>query len=535
MPLLWVIPGIKWGSTGTIKQVTGQAVSNWVDAKQRGFLSVTLKRNSNVLGTVSVALFLSCATACFGQSLGDVARQERERKEQEPRRSNYVYTNDDLKRPHILVPEDQQRVLARKKEEQAGVDASNLQAPLLPATAPDAAPNLTIGSTAVNLAFPLGNSAQTPVIPDLPALPADAVEPPNINPVQRRSRRSDPPAISMSLGISTGLAAPAASFVPLLSPKTEPIVAIENRAVPAATHRDIAPPLSLREIQPALVTLSLPSTLRVAPPPMEAMGAMSPTRKAPAAVSREIASPLTLGELQPALITLNVPAVYRVAKPSLEIETMGPTRKSTAAVSRGIASPLAPRELQPAQVSVNVPAAYRISEPSLEIETMNPTRKSPAASSREIVSPLTLRELQPAPVTMNVRATYRVAAPPRAIGTMNPTSKTPASKDRQPMGPVESHRGLALTHFAQPAEHSSTGADIRADLRATIRAATRETKPAEPIAGFGIRVERGDSLWRLAAKHLGSGTLWRELAALNPNLSNPNLIRIGQWIKLPEA
>ena len=101
--------------------------------------------------------------------------------------------------------------------------------------------------------------------------------------------------------------------------------------------------------------------------------------------------------------------------------------------------------------------------------------------------------------------------------------------------PAESSRALALTHFVQPAGHSSTETDIRAGLRATIHAVAHETKPAEPILGFGIRVEKGDSLWRLASKHLGSGKRWRELAALNPNLSNPNLIRVGQWIKLPEA
>jgi len=62
-----------------------------------------------------VWLVMSCAGAGFAQNLGDVARQERERKKEQAPVATYVYTNDDLKRPHILVPEDQERVLAARR------------------------------------------------------------------------------------------------------------------------------------------------------------------------------------------------------------------------------------------------------------------------------------------------------------------------------------------------------------------------------------------------------------------------------------
>jgi hypothetical protein len=51
----------------------------------------------------------------------------------------------------------------------------------------------------------------------------------------------------------------------------------------------------------------------------------------------------------------------------------------------------------------------------------------------------------------------------------------------------------------------------------------------------GVRVARGDSLWRIAKRHLGSGTKWRQLAELNPQLTNPHLIRVGEWIRFPLA
>lgn len=55
-----------------------------------------------------------------------------------------------------------------------------------------------------------------------------------------------------------------------------------------------------------------------------------------------------------------------------------------------------------------------------------------------------------------------------------------------------------------------------------------------PVAAEGVRVQRGDSLWNLAARYLGDGAKWRQILAVNPELSDPNLIRVGQTIQLPE-
>lgn len=58
--------------------------------------------------------------------------------------------------------------------------------------------------------------------------------------------------------------------------------------------------------------------------------------------------------------------------------------------------------------------------------------------------------------------------------------------------------------------------------------------PETPQAAEGIRVRHGDSLWKLAAKYLGDGTKWQEILAVNPDLTDPNLIRVGDEIRLPE-
>lgn len=47
-------------------------------------------------------------------------------------------------------------------------------------------------------------------------------------------------------------------------------------------------------------------------------------------------------------------------------------------------------------------------------------------------------------------------------------------------------------------------------------------------------VVRGDSLWRIAQRQLGSGTRWREIYTLNQEqIKNPNLIYPGQILQLP--
>ena len=75
------------------------------------------------------------------------------------------------------------------------------------------------------------------------------------------------------------------------------------------------------------------------------------------------------------------------------------------------------------------------------------------------------------------------------------------------------------------------------DNRITVVAA--EIEPATVT----VTVQRGDSLWSLAARHLGSGARWQEIFDLNRgtpqadgrSLSNPNFIQIGWVLELPSS
>jgi nucleoid-associated protein YgaU len=49
-----------------------------------------------------------------------------------------------------------------------------------------------------------------------------------------------------------------------------------------------------------------------------------------------------------------------------------------------------------------------------------------------------------------------------------------------------------------------------------------------------IRVRRGDSLWRIARRHLGNGKKWDKFYRLNKHkIDNPDLIYPGQTLILP--
>jgi hypothetical protein len=56
-------------------------------------------------------------------------------------------------------------------------------------------------------------------------------------------------------------------------------------------------------------------------------------------------------------------------------------------------------------------------------------------------------------------------------------------------------------------------------------------RPSETQVPKTYTVKAGDSLWKICQLQLGDGNKYKEIARLN-NISNPNLIRVGQVIRL---
>ena len=65
--------------------------------------------------------------------------------------------------------------------------------------------------------------------------------------------------------------------------------------------------------------------------------------------------------------------------------------------------------------------------------------------------------------------------------------------------------------------------------------ALREASP-DPAPTFSYTVKRGDSLWKIAEEHLGDGTRYTEIVALNQSALNgqPDFINPGLVLRLPD-
>ena len=68
-----------------------------------------------------------CAIQTHGQNVAEAARQEKARKTAEQNHSKYVYTEDDFKRQVILMPQDQARAEAHKRQQDAVPSEENAE------------------------------------------------------------------------------------------------------------------------------------------------------------------------------------------------------------------------------------------------------------------------------------------------------------------------------------------------------------------------------------------------------------------------
>lgn len=113
----------------------------------------------------------------------------------------------------------------------------------------------------------------------------------------------------------------------------------------------------------------------------------------------------------------------------------------------------------------------------------------------------------------------------RGIGSGTPSGKVA----RQPASGGMNPKSVLVGYIVAPTE--------------TAKAAPAPTKPAAkptPARGTEYRVQRGDTLVRIAARHK---TTWRAIAAANPpaadgkshdfHIVRPNLILTGQRIRIP--
>ncbi len=119
-----------------------------------------------------------------------------------------------------------------------------------------------------------------------------------------------------------------------------------------------------------------------------------------------------------------------------------------------------------------------------------------------------------------------------------PLRATPSALRLEPATEVRTH----VIEQPTPAPGIAPTLPVARPMRIQFAPAVRVVVPAADdiatdaqVAPRTIQVRRGDSLWRIAAQYLGNGRAWRQIAEANPQITNPNLIHVGDVIQLPEA
>jgi 5'-nucleotidase len=115
--------------------------------------------------------------------------------------------------------------------------------------------------------------------------------------------------------------------------------------------------------------------------------------------------------------------------------------------------------------------------------------------------------------------------PVDAQATMPAYSATPASTPAHTTAPEPSTMVTATPAPAAPLAPAPSPAAVQV-------AAALPASPATSGAGRQYKVQRGDTLFRIAKTHYGDGNRWQQIASANPGVT-PATLRAGSTIVVP--
>jgi nucleoid-associated protein YgaU len=177
-------------------------------------------------------------------------------------------------------------------------------------------------------------------------------------------------------------------------------------------------------------------------------------------------------------------------------------------------------------LSPNLPAPPK---PSISLADVAP--HAPAVHTAPAPAPNLLLPSKPAPTPKSLA--------PRAA-PVAPIANNSRSAKQIRIQPGDSLWKLARRHLGSGSRWNDllvSNPDIT-DPRhlqpgATLVVPTTELRPR--VQPSSITIHSGDSLWKIAASQLGSGTAWPCIAQANPQLHNPNQLRPGQILLFPAS
>ena len=411
------------------------------------------------------------------QSVAEAARKERARKEELQKRAKHVYTEEDLKHPKILTPEDRAQVEAKRNEcaqknNCSPADAQNSPEALdanSPATGTSPAKETSLGEVARQLRKQK----------ELEALKPKQTEP-------------------FHLPVGTpALASPILPERPAVRPPAQPVLRPKTTSPKSSSNIFRRDPFS-----------GVPAPAR---PEIRRPETRKPEVRRP-----EVVRP----EIHPTVRENVRPEIRREATTAAPENILPAARPDFSKAVRPIFHARHPLAFPP-QPKV----FFRPALPSLHVEPMQPT--APVADP-----------VQPAATVSTIHAagTSVVAAPAQPVATQHTISVKPGDSlwkvAQENLGRGNRwHELLAVNpSIVDPSR-------IRAGANLVIPAASSPSEAHEggSNAGNTIKVRKGDTLWTLAKSNLGRSSAWTCLAAANPSLRDPNRIYTGQSLILPGA
>jgi nucleoid-associated protein YgaU len=161
------------------------------------------------------------------------------------------------------------------------------------------------------------------------------------------------------------------------------------------------------------------------------------------------------------------------------------------------------------------------------------------------VSP-TIPVVSPQPTSPNQPLSHAASADPAAPAATTHADPPARPATQAPARPATHAPARPATHVASRPAAGSTRSLAAPHVRPQPSAApsVRQAAPApQPAAAVLYVVQPGDSLWSLAAAHLGNPYRWVELYNLNrdrvepggQHLVNPDLICVGWTLQVPQG
>ena len=467
-----------------------------------------MKRRVVAMTAIVVSFLLLTSVPAWTQGLAEAARQERDRKREQSARERHVYTNEDLTKPQILVPEDQARVLARKNEASPAVEASLPSGPSVPATPvqlPMAVPAIAVAETSKPASMPV------PVAP--------AVMEGSIPSALWSMENAKPILVARNSHLQPQTTVP---------PIVRPIVHDAQTLTTIFAVQNLAPSLA-----PAISMLTLDHSVATARDSRLGPKALVPPAIGPIAHEVQALTP-TLAVQKPVPGLASAVTVSRLERgvaasdSRLQLQApVPPTIRPVAHEAQSLTSALAVQKLAPSLISA-------VTTSTLEHAAARDSHLQPQAIVPPAIRPATheVGALAPAlAVQKPVPSVATVASAERVVATRVPV---PAQMVRsvsctEPCGSPK----IAILAPVMPKVQPVVD---RSSLKPAMLAEHKAVEPASPVAtsaGTAVLVQLGDSLWKLAARYLGNGERWHEVAKLNPHLVDPAIIRVGEWIQIP--